>query len=34
MNLEKYGRAGLATDDITTESIRFALWITNAIDTH
>jgi hypothetical protein len=31
--VEKYGRAGQATDDNTIWRMRFACWITKAIDT-
>jgi len=32
-NLEKYGRAGQATDDKITRHMHFGYWITNAADT-
>jgi hypothetical protein len=32
--MEKYGRAGQATDDNTIRRMRFAFWITKAADTH
>jgi hypothetical protein len=32
-NVEKYGRAGQATDDYIIRSTYFAYWITNATDT-
>jgi len=33
-NVEKYGRAGQATDDNTIRRMRFAGWVTKATDTH
>jgi hypothetical protein len=32
--VEKYGRAGQATDDNIIRRMRFACWITKATDTH
>jgi hypothetical protein len=32
--MEKYGRAGQATDDNVTRHMRFARWITKATDVH
>ena len=32
--MEKYGRAGQATDDNIIRRMRFAGWITEATDTH
>ena len=32
--MEKYGRAGQATDDNIIRRMRFACWITKATDTH
>jgi hypothetical protein len=32
--VEKYGRAGQATDDNVIRRMRFACWITKATDTH
>jgi len=32
--VEKYGRVGLATDDIITGRMCFTPWITKAVDTH
>jgi hypothetical protein len=32
--VEKYGRAGQATDDNKIRRTRFACWITKATDTH
>jgi hypothetical protein len=33
-NVEKYGRAGEATNGSIQRSMRFACWITKATDTH
>jgi hypothetical protein len=33
-NVEKYGRAEEASDDIIIRCVRFACWITKATDTH
>jgi hypothetical protein len=33
-NVEKYHRAGLATDDNIIQRMRFECWITKATDTH
>jgi hypothetical protein len=33
-NVEKYGLAKKATEDNITRHMRFACWITKAIDTH
>jgi hypothetical protein len=33
-NVEKYGRAGQATDDNIIRRMRVACWITKATDTH
>ena len=32
--MEQYGRAGQTTNDIITQRVRFACWITKAIHTH
>jgi hypothetical protein len=32
--VEKYGRAGQATDDNITRRMRFACWMTKVTDTH
>ena len=32
--MEKYGRAGQATDDNIIRRMRFACWITKTTDTH
>jgi hypothetical protein len=32
--VEKYGRAGQATDDNITRCFRIACWLTKATDTH
>ena len=32
--MEKYGTVGQATDDNVTGRMRFACWISKAIDTH
>jgi hypothetical protein len=32
--VERYGRAGRATDDNIIQRMRFACWVCKAIDTH
>jgi hypothetical protein len=33
-NVEKYGRAGQATEDTVTQRMRFSCWLTKATNTH